>query len=533
MFGELTADPELDKEWQSPVAAAINNLWDRGLASQAEEKKISIAEAHRLDQIETDALIAAAIRKQGENHLRTYMTRSRHKYLAGYMTVRSLVSQWRKTLAAPLRGDQAFRVLLHMTRFGDFGAFPDFGLPVKEFEKEVIERHVEWIRSMANVSRSDLEEMLKQDQTPRDERKPVRWVNGSLDTSGVEEDWQVVKKLADQCLSSLVGERANVERVPEADEICQAVMAAVAEGLTGKTNESRLFQPGVAQEVYSRLVILPLAQTASAFWLCEKDRTVVCVICSREQDSDSGTPSYDLLTYPLDDEDFLALKAKVQEGGPRRMTTTRVIDLLDYQDRYVGANFIVFQHEDWTYIQPRGVLFGLSNVEESLHDTILSRLSPSPMIQDLEALNNESHPCVQRTISWIENNDWTNVDSEQGWGVDIDAWAQRVHKLGKQVLSVNLPDVEKTSRALLRFVYGDSELAKTIETDGFQALADADPPMLQDFLQALLATATTPVNDTQFESMNQTITQIMGPLFELTNNGWDVVSPKALERKES
>jgi hypothetical protein len=215
------------------------------------------------------------------------------------------------------------------------------------------------------------------------------------------------------------------------------------------------------------------------------------------------------------------------------MIATRVIDLLDYEDRFVGANFIVFQYEDWLFIQPRGVLFGLQTVSESLRSTIIDRLSPNPMIQDQEALTSENHPCVQRTISWIEQNDWTEVDSEQGWSVDIDAWAQRVHKLGKQVLSNNFPDVERTSQALLQFIFGDSELAKTIETEGFEALSNVDPPILQDFIKALLATATNPVTNGGFESNNQAITAALGPLFELTSNGWDVISPKALERKES
>lgn len=255
---------------------------------------------------------------------------------------------------------------------------------------------------------------------------------------------------------------------------------------------------------------------------------MACLICSREEDSETGTPSYDMVMSPLDEEDFLALQTKVEKGGPRRMTTTRVIDLLNDKERYVGANFIVFQYEDWIYIQPRGMIFGLTTVEESLRSNIISRLAPGPMIQDQEALTSESHPCVQRTISWIERNDWTNVDTEYGFNVDIHAWAQRVHNLGKQVLSNNLPDVARTSRALLRFVYGDSELAKTIEADGFEALATVDPPVLQDFLKALLATATTPVNDNEFESMNQAITDTLGPLFEHTSNGWDVVSPKTL-----
>lgn len=530
VFGELTADPELDKEWQSPVASVVNNLWDRSLASQAEEQKISLAEMHERDRAEADALIAAAIRSRGEFRLRTYVTRAREKYLAGYLAVRSVVAQWRKTLDKPLRGDQAFRILLHMTRFGDYAAIPDLSLSVDDFEKQIVARHIAWVRSMAAVSREDLERMIENDQSPRERRKAARWIDGKLKVSEQEEEdefsWDFITKLAAQCLSSLIGDRAPAERVPGADELCRTVMAAVANGLTGKKQGARLLSPEIAPAVFSRLVVLPLATSVSTFWLCEEDRTLVCLIRSLEQDKETRSPGYDLLICPLEEEEFLALLAKVQLGGPRRMTATRVIDLMDgYEDRYVGANFIVFQYEDWVYIQPRGILFGLQKVNESLRDGIVERLSPDTLIRDQEELTAENHPCVQRTVSWLERNDWTETDTGNDFTVDIDPWAQRVLRVGKQVLSDNLADVENTSRSLLQFVFGDSELAQTIQTQGFDALSKADPPRLQEFINLLLKTATTPVDNTQYASLNEALTSIMGPLFAETSTGLDFVHP--------
>jgi hypothetical protein len=534
VFGELTADPELDKELQSPVGSVVYNLWDRSLATQAEQQNISIEETHNRDRAEADALIAAAIRNRSEFRLRTYLKLDRQKYLAGYVAVRSIVAQWRKTLGKPLRGDQAFRILLHMTRFGDYAAIPDLSLSVDDFEKQIVSRHLEWVRGLSAVSQDDLEKMLVNEQRPRELRRPARWNQGSLESIEKDEevqfDWQFVTGLAEQCLSSLVGERAPIGRVPEADETLRTVMVAVANGLTGKKQRSRLFGSDIAPAVYTRLAVLPLAQTVSTFWLCEDDRMLVCLICSRVRDEETSKPGYDLLMCPLEEEEFLSLQAKVQLGGPRRMTATRVIDLMDgYENRYVGANYIVFQYEDWIYIQPRGILFGYNKVNESLRNAIIDRVSPNTLVRDQEELTGENHPCVRRTISWLEANDWAQTDVGEGVIVDIKAWASRVLRLSKQVLSDNVADVERTSRSLLEFVFGDSEQANTIHTRGFEALSKVDPPRFQEFLSLLLKTAITPVHDAQIELSQQAITSIMGPLFKMTPAGLDFVSPSELQ----
>jgi hypothetical protein len=538
IFGELTADPELDNELQSPVGSVVNNLWDRSLAAQATKHNISIEEEHKRDRAESDALIAAAIRNRGEFRLRTYLKLSRQKYLAGYLAVRSVVAQWRKTLGKPLRGDQAFRILLHMTRFGDYAAIPDLSLSLNDFEKEVVSRHVEWIQSMATVSRKDLEEMLDNERKPREARKSARWTKGSLETMAKGErdqlEWDFITGLEQQCLFALVGDRAPAptDRVPEADEVLESVMTAVAQGLAGKKHQARLLSADFAPGVFSRLVVLPLAQTVSTFWLCQEDRVLVCLICSLEQDAETGTPGYDLLMCPLDENDFLALQAKVQLGGARRLTCTRVIDLMnEYDNRNVGSNFIVFQYEDWVYIQPRGILFGSTQVSESLRDAIIERLSPDTLLLDQEALTGDNHPCVRRTLSWLEANDWTQTQTGENWTVDIEPWALKLSQLCTQVLSHNFADVEKTSSALLRFVFGDSELANSLHTNGLEALSHADPPRLQEVLSLLLKTAISPVDNAQYNSTNEAITSIMGgPLFGMTPTGLDFVSPAELNK---
>ncbi len=113
IFGELASDPEMDQEVESPVAAVIFNLWDRNIINIAQESNLTLGEAAAQDRAKADALYAEAIRIRGKDRLRTYLTRNHRKYLAGYLAVRSVIAVWRATLGKPLKGDQAFRLLLH------------------------------------------------------------------------------------------------------------------------------------------------------------------------------------------------------------------------------------------------------------------------------------------------------------------------------------------------------------------------------------------------------------------------------------
>src|SRR5581483_7526038 len=193
-----------------------------------------------------DALYAEAIASRSAHRLRTYLVRNPRKYLAGYLAVRSLVAAWRSTLGEPLSGNQAFRILLHMTRFSDFEAIPDLGLPLKEFQQAAITKHLEWVQTMTAASAEDLRKILGPYESGSKDKLAFRWVKGKLeeaahDAATDERGRHKLEALLEQCLSSLVGTRAPLDRVKGASQTCYAVLAAAAKSLTPKHRQPQVF----------------------------------------------------------------------------------------------------------------------------------------------------------------------------------------------------------------------------------------------------------------------------------------------------
>jgi hypothetical protein len=532
IFGELAADPQMDPEWESPVGVVVYNLWDRSLKSVAGELNISLGEAAAQDRVKADAMYAEAIHSQSHNRLRTYLTRNHRKYLAGYLAVRSVVAAWRSTLRQPIRGDQAFRVLLHMTRFGGFEAIPDLGQPLKEFQEAVRARQLEWISAIAGASASDLKEILDNDK-PNLNGKPFRWVLGKLQQSALDEAadeqmLQTIESLTAQCLSTLTGERASLDRVEGASEAIKLLLEATAERLEARKKEPRLSGGEMVARFSFRYTILPLGQVACPFWLLQKDRRLACLIRSKEQDRDRGKPSYDLAIFPLKEEEYLSLEAKVIQGRARHMIVTRVVDLLDGPEgRMGGANLIVFQYEDWMIIQPRGVLFGLTEVSQSMHNAIKDRLAPISFLAYQEKLTGEDHPCARRTAEWVEANTW-HLTMDEGLAVDISPWAQHVRAVASQVISNNIADVESISLSLLNFVFGSHEIAQKLFEQGFEQLYDEDHLKVRELIKFIDDSARMPVdNRPELDDLKQVAESFMAPLIEPHEWGWDVVQPKS------
>lgn len=540
VFGELAADPQMDPEWESPVGAVIYNLWDRSLQSEAQESGLSLTEVQARDRSEADALYGEAIRRSAPGHLRVYLEGEHRKYLAGYLAVRSVVSAWRSTLGTPIRGDEAFRILLHMTRFSGFDTVPDLGLSLEAFQEAAINRHTEWVSAAASASREDLDNILGRSGTESDPSTQFQWVKGRLvkGTLSDEEEQrerQDIVALATQCLSSLRGARADVGRVVDANDSCRAVMETLAEALESKGSEPKVFTPDNVARFVFRFSILPLGRVDCPFWLLEQDHYVACLIRTRERDREHGKPSYDLTLLPLEEAEYASLRERVLRSGARRMVVTRVVDLTHgLENRSNGTNFMVFQYQDWMHIQPRGALFGGTNVEPSLRNAVEDRLSPSPALAFQEWLTGEEHPCAHRTAQWIKANDWV-VDIGDGSTVDVSPWAERVRAVADQVLSNSVVDVAAVSRrCLLDFVIGDPDVAALITEQGLSPLRREDVNVVKKLIRVLDASARSPVEDyPELETINETVETLGAPLLERTSNGWDVVRPRGIERRLS
>src|SRR5258705_3996240 len=99
----------------------------------------------------TEELYSKALKNNGKDKLRVYLTGYHKKYLPGYLCVRKILSKWRETYKNKIiRGDQASRLFLHLTRFSSFDdTLPDLSLSLDNFKKAVRDKHIEWLNSIS------------------------------------------------------------------------------------------------------------------------------------------------------------------------------------------------------------------------------------------------------------------------------------------------------------------------------------------------------------------------------------------------
>jgi hypothetical protein len=528
VFGELAADPRQDQHVRTQIAQVIAHLWDRSVWKLAEEQNSSPQEAARREYVEAESLYAEAMKRDGRPRLRTYLVRDHRKYLAGYLAARSIVAAWRSTLDRSLSGAEAFRLLLHVTRYSSYDELPDSGLPLAEFTEAVITHQTTWLRAVAEISGEDLERVLLEFDSP------FSWEGGRLQAVGWHQanERTLDDRLTDvarQAVTSLRGERASPARVPNANELCLKLMDVAANALTNASPDPGLFNSRTMHAILPRLVILPLGRANCPFWYIVQDRRLNCLIRTREKDRETGTPSYDMISFPLDEEQSQTLIDRIRRSGSNRMTVTRVADLAEGQeDREPGMNYLAFEYEGWIHVQPRGMLFGGTEVDPSLYDAIAERLTPNPLIAFQEALTGNDHPCARRTKTWIDSLDWT-IDLS-GTDVDLEPWALRVKSVAEEVLSnPTLDESTEHSRRLLQFVLDDYARADAIAVRGLSALAEDGVSELSTFLRFLDASGRGPVaDDPSLADLCETVESILAPLMEHSRHGWDVVRPAVL-----
>lgn len=540
VFGESGADPQMDPEWESPVESVIYNLWDRYQYARVQESGLSIDKVYAQDRTYSEALYGRAIQEVGAPRLNTYLVRNPRNYFPGYLAVRSVVSAWRSRLGKSIRGDEAFRMLLHMTRYSGFEAIPDLGLPLETFREAAVAKHMEWLRSIAAVSQEDLNSFLGRDTMWSGPNSKLRWVDGHLveETAEIDEEEeqrsrQDIIDLVAQALSSLRGHRADAARVVGADPLCYRLIEHMAESIDlNGHSEPWLITSDNVPDLFHRLTVLPLGQAECPFWLLEQGRYLACLIRTREEDPQHGKPSYDLVLLPLEESKYSSLREQVLRKGTRRMTVTRIADLKQgLENRLPGMNLMVFQYGDWMHMQPRGVLFGSDDVETSLQEAVEDRLSPSPGVALQERLTGKEHPLSRRTAQWLEAEEWSSVDIGEGTSVDFDPWASRVRSVCDEVLSNSPEDVHTISRLLLEFVLGDPTKAARME-EGISTLYYEEPDTALKFISFLDKSARQPLEDSpDLEVMDQTVREILVPLMERTPNGWDMVVPAMGGRK--
>jgi hypothetical protein len=528
VFGETAADPRAEAEASSQTVYVLFNMWERQLHPTGDDRD-AIRQAFAGERAYAEKLYGEALDRSGRARLRGYVDTQHRHYLPGYLALRSVVAAWRRTVARPISGAEAFRLLLHMTRFSGFDQVPDLSLPLDEFHTDVQIRLKRWLENAANANGEELERALTMISG-----EGFRWTGGRLTESSPnqpsfdEELRAQIAELGRQALSALRGDRADPDRVEGASERCRVAMVATGQLLGERPHEPKIFTGAHAPDLINRLAILPLGSVSCPFWLNPENQMLACVIRTTEHGKDSGEPSYDLAVFQLDQDAFDQLADRVQVTGECRMRLTRVADLSEFNnaERGLGRNLLVFQCGDWTHIQPRGTITGSQSVDPDLKEAIVSRLSPDKGIAAPQVLTGPEHPCVRRTLAWIDNTaDWT-LDAD-GTPFDLTPWARHVRALADDVITRRQGrDRHEASRLLMEFVLGATPAAERICDAGLTDVRDADAALMDRFVRLLYESGRAPVADsTPNQALARDVTDILATLITHSDLGWDVVLP--------
>src|SRR5262249_40645225 len=146
VFGETAADPKTDPEVVSPVLSVVYNLWDTPLmdAEEIEKYKADRGTAMSSRMTKAEDLYSQAFAKKAYYRLRAYFDNERDitKYWPGYFAVRAVIASWRETLGRRLSGAQAYRMLIHVTRYTEYSELlPDIRRPIDAFRDDAAGLH--------------------------------------------------------------------------------------------------------------------------------------------------------------------------------------------------------------------------------------------------------------------------------------------------------------------------------------------------------------------------------------------------------
>ena len=494
LYGEFADDPTLDREIESPISLVMSNLIDYVPDKESDrvptlEDVIAKAQEHR-DTFEK--LCSDAKQKIGKDLLWPYLKGNHKQYLPGYLTVRNVIAKWRLRLGdVIMRSDQAFRILLNLTRFSGMEEMPDLSVNAKEFKRSVLEQHIKWLDMVSNIDVEDLKVLIDPDASAAGVN--IGWRNGRMilgdDDFEAVQDYQrnYVSSRTNQLISALVEDRKDWTGIKskELKEIME-----IAGRLAKKSGYKSIVLTKQSETLLDRYTIMPLGRIQCPFWLVEATNGLVCQIRTREKDKKTGRPSYNVTSIPIPPDQFEYLKGYVTKYGAAYLELTRAVILGGTSNPLVNnQQYLIYQLGEWTHVAKAGLFFG-KNVEPEAAEMLKWRFGNHIGINFMEQLNTVDLPCCSRTLSWLKSIDWKEVKVEEDI-YDLSEWANGVQRTCEDNLTPNTKQLDQVSLSLLNFVYQDTDLAQQIYDQGLYVVESFQTP-IKDIVSYLFDSAISP-----------------------------------------
>jgi|GEM_PF-5102918 len=485
LFGELVEDPTFDSGIESACASVIRNLVDERMLSEGGMQPDELQ--HRFeDHIKMmDSHYHAALQVNGRDRLTAYLYPFFRDYLPGYLMVRKVLRCWRQALGeTPLRGDQAFRILLHLTRFSGLEYIPDLSLDERSFEEAAIKGHLEWVNSLLKLEPSDIRLFLGPNK--QFEQSPSAWVSGRLLTEPIAlqhyekhvEKW--IKQKSKEILSAYVNEPRHAERIPDPKQ--RAFVRQFALEMAPASKRS-IVAGQAAGVILNPNSIITLGEVEAPFWFIEPDKTLTFVLRDTADRDGSGKPWHDWAMITLEPEEAASLKTILLNSSQAYLKVRRAVVL---EDRYVpeanSRQFIVLQLGDWVKSYNAGLSLQMMP-EKKIADLLKSHFAGNKGLRFAKAIAAKNHPCAKRTIAWLDRFDWNKLE-RNGDRIDLNEWAAHTRRLAEKCLQPSSVIKDTVSQQLLHLVFNDQQLANTIYTHGllFLRKTGLDKKTIIDFL---------------------------------------------------
>ncbi|MDQ1013542.1 hypothetical protein [Streptomyces afghaniensis] len=482
VFGEL-ADSSTDQ-----ISSHMADILTQRVDVAPPEDRTKVKAAFARARSEAEQRYTVALGRLGTTRLRGYLDAYGPKYVAGYLTVRSVVSRWRRSCGS-LSASQAQRLLLHLTRFSTLDeGVPNLSLPLAEFTQAAEEAMLRWVGGIAAL---DAESILFGGSTSA----MFGWTNLRVDRRDTTTEDSRFVQIFEERVRQALGSLAGAKRVPAGPSWAEVQRSWAVDA--AQRDRKLYLASTLLKAQLSQLSVLPLGQSSARFWLNRGTGHLVYVVRTTEERADNGRQSYDMAALPLKEDEFDRLLDAVARNPYDRMTIARFADLEPpdlptngaFPGRGYGRNVLAFRLGAWSYIQPRGWLFTSKAVDPSLAIAVQHRLTPTPILRMEARLLSAGGGAAKRTAEWTATpEEWAGMHE-----VPVGQWVRQVYDLAVSVRDHSGEDVERqVAIRLLSTVVGDRELANRLVSRGIAALAPYDPAARDAIHQVLSASAQEP-----------------------------------------
>ena len=514
VYGEVSVDPSTDPLSINPVSECLRNMIDffPDISDKNNDVKESFAEAVEQYVEQFDEAYHNAVETRAPLRLDGYFRSPNHEpYLGGYLVIRAIVARWHTTMGHRISATDAFKALLHATRFGVLDVIPSLSLPIHEFESQALEHHLKWLDSLIRLDAESFH--LVTHIAERSERgKRCKWVNGkvvsaeddSQEAAASQEDDYRKKQLREARgalpLDHVSGSR-NLSKIER--ELRKFVREALSDN-----DKTRLTDSSERSELWSQMLdnlleeggFLPVGQYMFRFFFAEDDgldhANLLVMLRTTERHRDSDGPSSNGLSIPIPLELGASLKQEHRQLGLPRMKVTRVIDMLgtSVNSPSMAPHIFVFEYGDWFYVQgTTPAIDAAMKANEDLfmytQELLRRRVQPDPMrLAELQKVYPGTRGAT-RTLHWILKTPEWRMSEES---VPIENWVASMKERLEQH-QTDEPRIKRRQRVtgkLLELIWPDATFVDAIVYSGFEAVTSEFSEHRTAIIDAMIGTTT-------------------------------------------